>query len=74
MCTICRGYAPDCLRETDGKPSFITVLRVSFAGGKRTMKRTFWLFVVAALSLGLAIAACDSGGGGEDECTTVCDG
>ena len=40
------------------------------------MKKTFWLFVVAVLSLGLAVVACDSGDGGNttDECPTVCDG
>jgi len=38
------------------------------------MKKTIWLISVAVLSLGLAIAACDSGSSGGDECTTVCDG
>ena len=39
------------------------------------MKKNFWLMLVAVLSLGLAISACDSGdGGGEegDDCTVIC--
>ena len=40
------------------------------------MKKTMWMMLVAVLSLGLAISACDSGdgGGGDPECTPACDG
>ena len=40
------------------------------------MKKILWLFVVAALSLGLAVVGCggDDDGGGTDDCTAVCDG
>ncbi len=42
------------------------------------MKKSIWMVLVAVLSLGLAISACDSGSGGDDnggdDCTTVCAG